>query len=62
MNSVFGSLWEQWIGVEAAEMQKKFGFYSTFNPSYNLRIFALNTQACNSENWYLLRNPTDPYD
>jgi sphingomyelin phosphodiesterase len=27
---------------------------------YRLRVLALNTQACNDMNWFLLRDPTDP--
>jgi sphingomyelin phosphodiesterase len=26
----------------------------------NLKVIAMNSQACNDMNWYLLRDPTDP--
>lgn len=29
LNSVFANAWEYWIGKEAAEQYKEYGFYST---------------------------------
>ena len=61
--------WEQWIGKEAAEELHQRGYYSTvvtassgmlMNVSDEIRVIALNTNACNGQNWYLLRNSTDP--
>jgi sphingomyelin phosphodiesterase len=52
--------WRDWLGNEAVESIKINAFYSTFNEKLNLRILGLNCQACNPENWYLLRDPTDP--
>lgn len=37
------------------------GYFSITLPQFNnLKIISVNTQAQNNENWYLLRNPTDP--
>jgi sphingomyelin phosphodiesterase len=37
------------------------GYYSTILPKFNnLKIININTQAGNNENWFLIRNPTDP--
>jgi sphingomyelin phosphodiesterase len=37
------------------------GYYSISLPAFsNLKIISVNTQAQNDQNWYLLRNPTDP--
>jgi sphingomyelin phosphodiesterase len=42
-------------------MLKTLGYYSVELPKYNnLKILTINTQAGNDENWYLLKNPTDP--
>jgi len=36
------------------------GFYSTYNAKFNLRVIVLNTQTCDTLNFFLLKNPTDP--
>ncbi|KAL4435972.1 hypothetical protein ABPG74_022207 [Tetrahymena malaccensis] len=61
-NDIFATSWEQWIGKEAAEEYRQNGFYSSLITKYNqpLRIIAINTQAGNGQNWYLIQNPTDP--
>lgn len=41
-------------------MYRKNGFYSIYLKDLNLKVISLNTQAGNDENWFLLRNPTDP--
>ena len=38
------------------------GYYSSFNPKFNLKVIVLNTQACDVFNFFLLKNPTDPVD
>ena len=42
-------------------MLRKKGFYVKIVPEMNnLKVISLNTQAANDQNWFLLRNPTDP--
>lgn len=53
-------MWKKWIGEDAVESFQKDAYYSTYTEKLNLRIIGLNCQACNPENWYLLRDPTDP--
>lgn len=37
------------------------GYFSITIPELNnLKIISINTQAQNDQNWYNLRNPTDP--
>ncbi|KAL4435127.1 hypothetical protein ABPG74_003620 [Tetrahymena malaccensis] len=54
--------WESWIGKEAATQFKENGYYSTVisKGGQNLRIVAVNTQAGNPGNFFLIQNPTDP--
>lgn len=53
--------WKDWIGQKAYEMLKTQGYYSLELPQYNnLKILSINTQAGNDENWFLIKNPTDP--
>ena len=59
-NNFFADEWVDWIGPDAALVLKKDGYYSTFNSQYNLKIISLNSQACNDQNWFLLRDQTDP--
>ena len=52
--------WADFLGQEALEVFKKWGYYSKIIPSKNLKIISLHTQACNNQNWFFFRNPTDP--
>lgn len=63
LKTEFANAWEYWIGPEAAEEFKQNGFYSTvINPNgeQQVRLLAVNTQAANPMNFYLIKNPTDP--
>jgi len=62
MNSKFAEIWEPWIGHEAAKEFSRFGYYQVFNKDFEVRVIALNTEACNDENWFLFKNSTDPGD
>lgn len=55
------TIWGQWLGEDGFQQMNATGFYSHYDPVKNLRTIALDTQACNTENFYLLENPTDPY-
>lgn len=48
--------WEYWIGAEAAKQFKENGFYSTVitKGDQKLRIIAINTQAGNPGNFFLI--------
>ncbi len=42
-------------------MLKTKGYYVVELSAYNnLKILSINTQAGNDENWFLIKNPTDP--
>jgi len=47
--------------VDGAATYKEFGYYSTIYDKFQLRVIGINTQACNDQNWFLLRDPTDPF-
>lgn len=63
----FKEYWADWLGDAALE---KFGEYGYYSMDLNLKngkavphgtvVIALNTNACNSHNWYLLGQRTDP--
>jgi len=53
-------MWKTWLDPESLESFSKFSYYSTVNPIYNVKIIALDTQACDSADFYLIREPTDP--
>lgn len=59
-NTFFADNWKQWIGEEAAESLKTKSYYKVYLKKFNLKVIALNSQACNPNNWFLLRDPTDP--
>lgn len=58
--STFSSDWKVWIGPDGSSLFEKNGYYSTFNQKFGVRIISMNTNACHSENFYLLLDPTDP--
>lgn len=43
------------------ESLKSKGFYELYDGKKNLRIIAMNTQACDTLNFFLMQNPTDPW-
>jgi len=53
-------LWKQWLDEEAYQTFRQYGYYSMYNQAHNLRVIALNTQACDVLNFYLLEDLTDP--
>jgi len=59
-DSSLAEMWKKWIGDDAIKSFQSDAYYSSFNEKLNLKIIGLNCQACNPENWYLLRDPTDP--
>jgi sphingomyelin phosphodiesterase len=56
----FAENWGYWLDAEAIASLKQRGTYAMLHPGTNLRMVALNTQACNDQNFYLWVNSTDP--
>jgi sphingomyelin phosphodiesterase len=55
-----GNIWRDFLDDQAFTSLRLNGYYSMYNEKYNLRVIVLNTQTCDSVNFFLLRNPTDP--
>jgi len=55
-----GDLWRPWLGDEAYNLFIKTGYYSKKHPNSNLRIIATNCMYCDTINFYLVQNPSDP--
>lgn len=53
-------MWKEWLDEDALKTFKERSFYSTVNHEHNVKIIALDTQACDTQDYYLIRNPTDP--
>lgn len=51
--------WANWLPKDALAMVKR-GAYYTVSPHPGFRIVSLNMNYCNSENWWMLLNTTDP--
>lgn len=51
--------WTTWLPEETVETIKRGGFYA-HSPYPGLRVISLNMNFCNSGNWWLLINTTDP--
>lgn len=56
----FANDWGHWLSEDAKTSLITLGVYSMLHPNTNLRLVALNTQACNDQNFYLWVNSTDP--
>lgn len=63
----FKKYWKQWLTEEAYEKFGEWGYYSQPITLLNgksfskpARVIALNTQACNSLNWYIVGQRDDP--
>jgi len=53
-------MWQSWLDEQAAESLKTNTYYTMYNKDMNLRLISINTQACDTENFYIIANPTDP--
>jgi hypothetical protein len=64
--NIFAPYWIDWLDSDTLELFKQYGYYSTPLRLKDGRVFektkiiGLNTQACNIENWHLLKNRYDP--
>ena len=64
----FADLWEFWLGEKSTLEFREKSFYESehihpdkeAHPCGGTRIIAMNTQACNNMNFYLLDDPRDP--
>ena len=56
----FADNWGYWLDQNVINSLKQRGTYTMLHPGTNLRMIALNTQACNDQNFYLWVNSTDP--
>ncbi|CAG9327656.1 unnamed protein product [Blepharisma stoltei] len=56
----FTQIWSNWLDAQAIETLKSTWTYSMVHPGTNLKMVAINTQACNNDNFFLLENATDP--
>jgi len=60
LNVPFANAWGQWLPSDSKQDMATLGFYSLIWPGTNLKIIAINSQACNNLNFYLFANVTDP--
>lgn len=61
--STMQSIFKNWIKEDSEKNSfLKYGYFTTKYPNSNLRIISLNTFLCDIFNFYLIKNPTDPYN
>lgn len=53
-------MWHNWLSPASRLSLVNHGFYAEYNPKTNVRVIALNTQACDLLNFYLIQNVTNP--
>ncbi len=57
-----GDIYRPLISEDIYQSFIKKGYYSVLHKNTNLRIISLNCFLCDSTNYYLFQNPTDPFD
>ena len=55
-----GDIFKVWLEDQAYESFIKYGYYSQKHPNSNLRVISTNCLLCDTVNFNLIRNPTDP--
>jgi len=53
-------MWKGWLDEEAFDTFKKHSYYAIDNKKFNLKVIGLNTEACDTDDYYLIKNPEDP--
>lgn len=60
LNNESADMWQNSLSATAIASLRSNGYYSELNSALNARFIALNTQACNCLNFYLLDEAADP--
>jgi len=55
-------MWRNWLDEQALASFRTATYYSMVNTQHNVKIIALDTEACDSFDIYLWLDPTDPYN
>ena len=55
-----GHIWKHWFDDQAYNTFINFGYYTMKHLNTNLRIVALNSLTCDTFNFWVIENPTDP--
>ena len=58
--NITAELWRDWIGEDAYNTYIQRGYYSKKHPDSNLRVISLNTMDCDTLNFNIVRDPSDP--
>lgn len=53
-------MWKNWLSKSAIESLTEHGYYAEYYEPMNVRVIALNTQACDMLNFFLIKNATNP--
>jgi sphingomyelin phosphodiesterase len=53
-------MWKPWLDEKALETFKNYSYYSMVNKEQNVKVIAMDTQACDTEDFFLIRDPSDP--
>jgi sphingomyelin phosphodiesterase len=53
-------MWRPWLDDKALETFRNFSYYAMENKELNVKVIALDTQACDTTDFYLIRDPSDP--
>lgn len=60
LTNQLADMWKVWLDDTATSTLREHSYYAIVNPQRNVKIIALDTVACDSNDFYLFENPTDP--
>lgn len=59
--SRLADMWKVWLDEDALSTFTNYSYYAMVNPVHNVKVIALDTQACDAKDFFLIENPTDPF-
>jgi len=62
LTASLGDMWKVWLTDEALTTFENKSYYSIVDKTHNVKIIALDTIVCDTDDFYLIRDPTDPLD
>jgi len=61
LKSELGEMWQNWFDAESLNEFETYSYYSRVNTERNLKVISLDTQTCDTLNFYLIRESSvDP--
>lgn len=60
LTAQLSEMWKGWLDEKALKTFKEHSYYAIVNPTHNVKVIGLNTEACDVDDYYLIKDPSDP--